>query len=368
MTDKKHMLSVSDKSSRRIDLGSTNIVMDFAARNYIELNGLERLQKKFIGSFEKLLMKQFLLIQQDEIGIRDRNPASKYIRSCKELSKSDYMEALKYGIVTADIKKTSPALRYLACNGQTAPLHSKDGIAFEVILQHHLDRFSNAIYVLGSKGETSNYLCARYNLVQAVPPAATKGDNALSTENLVMEELDKRYGAENQESLDSSEIAGRTAGYDEFDLIMRQCINNAQGPDVMVLSKRKDDHLFLDLYQAKHYSTLPSAYSQQIRSAFASLGVSYDGKTSFDTEPKIGSAAYTKSGAKKLLTDLEEAFGEKVEIRNRVVVFSSPKGALQTDSWQKFPWEIASEKKVWIWSREMLEPTISALSTWQPST
>jgi hypothetical protein len=107
----KHILSVSDKSSRRTDLGSTNIVMDFAARNDIELNVLERLQKKYNnGSLEKLLMKQFLLIQQDEIEIRDRSPASKYIRSCKELSKSDYMEALKYGIVTSDIKEDVTSL------------------------------------------------------------------------------------------------------------------------------------------------------------------------------------------------------------------------------------------------------------------
>jgi hypothetical protein len=46
-----------------------------------------------------------------------------------------------------------------------------------------------------------------------------------------------------------------------------------------------------------------------------------------------------------------------VEIRNSVVVFSSSKDALQTDSWPDFSWERESQQNVWIWSREMFEPT-----------
>jgi hypothetical protein len=366
MTDEKHMMSVTDLSSRRIELGSTNIVMDYAARIYIRLNGLGRLQKSCEGMIDKLLLKQFLLIQQDEIGSDDWNPASEYIRSCKGLSKSDYIQALRFGIVAADVKKTSPALRYLACDGQTAPLHSQSGVAFEVILQHHLARFSTAIYVLGCIREKSNYLCTRYELVQAWPPASTRGDSALSDERTILDEVDRRYGVRNlQESHDITEIASRIAGYDEFDLVMRQSVSNAQGADVMVLSKRLDGHLFLDLYQAKHHSnTLSGPGSQSFRCAFASLGVSYNKQvTLFDTAPKSGAAGYSYLGTQKLVEELEEKFREKVEIRHRVVVLSNPMKALQqANSWRLFPWEKARKTNVWIWCREMLEPTVSVLS------
>jgi hypothetical protein len=57
-----------------------------------------------------------------------------------------------------------------------------------------------------------------------------------------MDEVNKRYGFERiQESHDIPEI-------DEFDLVMRQSVSNAQGADVMVLTKRRDLHLFLDLF------------------------------------------------------------------------------------------------------------------------
>jgi hypothetical protein len=149
---------------------------------------------------------------------------------------------------------------------------------------------------------------------------------------------------------------------------MRQSVSNAQGADVMVLSKRMNENLFLDLYQAKHYTRLPGADSQSVQAAFASLGVSYKTHTTlFDTTPKVGTAAYSYLGTQKLVHQLSETFGKKVEIRNRVVVFSSPKKAFrQADSWQSFPWENARKKNVWIWWREMLEPTISALSPSQP--
>jgi hypothetical protein len=72
MTDEKHTISVEDLSSRS-KLGSTNIVMDYAARIYIRLNGMKRLEKGNDGSLERLLLKQFLLIQQDFIRNSTKN-------------------------------------------------------------------------------------------------------------------------------------------------------------------------------------------------------------------------------------------------------------------------------------------------------
>jgi hypothetical protein len=58
MKERRLVEEMDDLASRRIQLGSTNIVMDYAARIYI-LNGLGRLKTENDGSLEELLLKQF---------------------------------------------------------------------------------------------------------------------------------------------------------------------------------------------------------------------------------------------------------------------------------------------------------------------
>jgi hypothetical protein len=53
---------VDNSSSRRVELGSTNVVMDYAARVYIDLNGLSRLHLKRPEEFDALLLKQFQVL------------------------------------------------------------------------------------------------------------------------------------------------------------------------------------------------------------------------------------------------------------------------------------------------------------------
>ena len=157
----------------------------------------------------------------------------------------------------------SSALRYLACNVQTAPLHSRGGIALETIVYHHLQRFSTAIYIFWVEGNPSNnYLCSGYyELVQAWSPAATRGDATLNEETVVMDEVNKRYGFENiQESHDIPEIA-LLIEYDEFDLVVRQSVSNAQGADVMVLTKRRDKHFSLIFSYIRNRMGTPVIYN-----------------------------------------------------------------------------------------------------------
>jgi hypothetical protein len=150
---------------------------------------------------------------------------------------------------------------------------------------------------------------------------------------------------------------------------MRQTVSNAQGADVIVLSKRKHE-ISLDLYQAKHLVEIPGSKRQAVTKAFSSLGVLYNymenEKECFNIDPKQDSAAGYSNECTKILTKkLKDAFMSKlkekveVKVRNRIVVYSR-KGGLG-DGWKTFPFKEAQNKSLWVWTGNFLEPTISAL-------
>jgi ABC-type oligopeptide transport system ATPase subunit len=367
LTSHHNMLRIGDldKSMRRVELGSTNVVMDYAARVYMNLNGLANLSP---GSCEEILSKQFQLLMSGRVHQPQLekslsvlpNPA---FGTISKPSENDYEEVLKFGLITAKITDTSAALQYLACKGQTAPLYAQDGLAFEVVLQHHLFRRYQAD---GGQNTTTNCFCGRYNLFQAWPPPSST--QKLSNPQEVEEEVTKRYQKEqekNRAQNDIAEIAVLLQGKKEYVLVMRQTVSNAQGADVLVLSKRfNKSEATLDLYQAKHYNNLPSCMSDAVVGAFASLGVAYDkDKKSFDVQPKSGSACYSSMGTNMFTDELSRALSLKLNVRRRVVVFSNEWNAFLNSNWkQSFDFVAAESKEnIWIWPREMLEPTISAL-------
>lgn len=382
-------------SGRRVELGSTNVVMDYAARVYISLNGLSRSFNKDPKRFNSMLLQQFRLLVNGEINrVRfeekrqtklKHNPAF----DCSfRVLRREYHNVLKLGLITADVLKTSQALRYLACEGQAAPLDAQDGVGFEIVLQHHLVRLCMAENdarrekhddARGVKDDEhcSEYFSSRYALAQAWPPSSTTKEG-LDTEEAVLNEVNDRYGNERTKARhqpDAYEIAKLLENKDDYDLVLRQSVSNAQGADVMVLSRRGTEEATVDLYQAKHYSKLPSRGSKHTIDAFASLGVLYDPKSgSFDTKPKTGSAGYSFLGTQVFVNELSDALKIGVKVRKRVVVFSKEWSSfLSTTSWNDFDFEAAAFCKntetgtggsnVWIWTREMLEPTISALAT-----
>jgi hypothetical protein len=281
------------------------------------------------------------------------------------LTSFGYEDVLKAGLITADIMSASKALRYLACKGQTAPLDFQDGVAFEIVLQHHLARLCRAEheFYYEDKKPKPSYYCYRYALVQAWPPSSTKTEG-LGEEKDVKEEVASRYSSEetkNRPKKDADEIAKLLDNKEKYDLVLRQSVGNVQGADVLVLRKAAGDpEATLDLYQAKHYNKVPSRGSKETIGAFASLGVLYDATDgSFETEPTTGSAGYTFLGTPKFAEILSEALKIEVRLRKRVVVFSEGWNCfLKSKSWKDFGFESAAkEKNVWIWTREMLEPT-----------
>jgi hypothetical protein len=272
-------------------------------------------------------------------------------------------EVLGLGLVTANIIDTSPALRYLACKGQTAPLDAQNGVAFEIILQHHLVRLCRAKYEYETRGDNSSYFGDQYDLVQAWPPSSMKKNDID-----VAEEVMTRYKHEekkNRGKKDVAEIAALLKNKEQYDLVLRQTVGNVQGADVLVLSKKaKENEATLDLYQAKHYNKVPSCNSGTIIRAFACLGIEYNPeRKSFNTQPTTGSAGYSHKGTEKFVEDLSKALdGIKITVRDRVVVFSQDWESFSKTNWNTFDFELAKEKHhVWIWTSDMLQPTISAL-------
>ena len=178
-----------------------------------------------------------------------------------------YTKCLSMGIITSDIVLTSKALRYLACEGSTAPLDAADGLGFEIVLQHHLYYcLSRAMYLLPlqpSRGGNEEYFCGRYSLKQAWPPRST---TKIQSEGPV-DHAESRMKKHNCH--DIGRIANLVAKHKDCDLVMRQTVSNAQGADVIVLSKRGNT-IFLDLYQAKHLGKIPGSKTKEVSQAFSS--------------------------------------------------------------------------------------------------
>ena len=372
MADPSHRMNIdaNELTSRLVELGSTNIVMDFAARAYIDLNGLGRIKAQNPGKLKRLLLKHFVLLRRAEFttDLIKANPAvSDALSEADEMvNVSDYVISLQLGIITADITSTSAALRYLACEGHTAPLDATNGIGFETVLQHHLYRLSRARHDLlpanSATNGPSSYFCGRYSLKRAWPPSATKKDAELGTQESMEKEVKNRMKSRNYGVADATAIAELVNPFDEYDLVMRQTVSNAQGADVMVLSKRIDENeASLDLYQAKHYKNIPGAKSKGVVKAFASLGVAYDDSSlSFTATPDTGSAGYSYLGTLKFVKVLVSKLGYGVEIRDRVVVYSGTWKSMAS-KWEEFPFDEAKKSRLRVWTRELLEPTISAL-------
>ena len=143
---------------------------------------------------------------------------------------------------------------------------------------------------------------------------------------------------------------------EDVDLVIRQTVSNAQGADLMILS-RTGGRVALNLFQCKNVESIPRMGSKAFMEYFSSVGVTIemDGEI-IDVEPKSGSAGYSYLGTDYFAKKLGEKLGTEVHIDSRVMVFSEELDGGDSNFLKK-----AAEKRVMVWTREMLEPTISAL-------
>jgi hypothetical protein len=89
--------------------------------------------------------------------------------------------------------------------------------------------------------------------------------------------------------------------------------------------------------------------------AIRALGVKIEKDERIDCEPDHGSAGYSYLGIKRFAEKVGEKLKSQVMIGDRILVFSK--------TWKR-PGDFldkAIQKGVKVWTKEMLEPTISAL-------
>jgi hypothetical protein len=383
LNEQKFLFEVSKcrMDQRLVDLGSTNIVMDYAARVYFKLNGLANISQE---GRDKLLLQafQYLMVEFARKGI-ERNPVSE--ETCKKwaLGAQGLNRILSIGLVAADAVNTSNALRYLACDGQTFPLIPADGMSLEIVLQLHLCRLQKVM----------SYDSMPYDLLEAWPPKSTKGSILLADKGVTEDELEARYSghafvdiaalsrmikskvlptpiivedaavkAPSTRPMPDVEWGKNTDKPKTTVVVMRQTNATAQGPDVMVLSIGHINSLIttatLDLYQAKNCSVPFGFDTNKLRESVQSLGISISDVNGDDLHPNTGSAGYSYLGIKYFANCLTKELGVSVEIHSRVLVVSWSLGQM---TWTAADFKKAKEGGLTVWTKEQMEPTISAL-------
>ena len=338
---------------RFIDLGSTNIVMDYAVRVYFALNGLANIDEQDRG---KLLLQAFKHLMAESVKSVRANPVSVTMFIALRVDAEVLDQLLSKGLVAAEASNTSNALRYLACDGQTFPLIPADGLSLEVVLKLHLCRLKKAM----------GYNSMTYDLLEAWPPKSTKGDLVLEDAHAINGELKSRYSGHSLvditaliQLIEREEKDGPT----KVAVVLGQKNATAQGPDVMVLSIDYEDSkrtkATLDLYQAKNYSNAFKFKTKKLRASVRSLGISIDGEPGKgDVDPNKGSAGYSNHGIIFFARCLAKKLCVSVSISDRVLVVSMPLVELD---WDAAAFDKAKNCGLTVWTKEQMEPTISAL-------
>jgi hypothetical protein len=342
---------------RFLDLCSSNIVMDYAARKYLQLNGLKDEEER---KRQKLLRNSFCYILQDSSRKAKVNQHAYDENAYPKVSALEKQELMLKGIVASDPSETSPALRYLACNGLTEELVPADGISFEGILAAHLRRF---LYC-GKELPVETY-----DLQEAWPP---KSLEKLEDKNKVKRMFKRRFEAHDFIDVPKlcQRISKRLQSVKSLAIVMKQRVPSAQSADVIVLeasiNEKKQLVIVLDLFQAKHFDNVPGVKSPQFAKWASSIGVRIPPMPEKKDQNDY-SYLYSELGitylCNCLCSSLEKTEGNyssvSVNIRDRYIVVSK--------SYKETPWtdeesyNYAKRYGVRLWTREHLEPTISAV-------
>lgn len=352
----RHVEMEVPKLRRRIAFGSFRYAMDFCVRRYVDLNGL---RNKTANERSKLLDHSFrFLMRSALLGLKESNNVAGRLFTALTRDgdgEGDEDEALfRIGLATRDPVLTSNALKYLACDGATQYLYSADGYAFEIVLAAHLER-----YYAAAHGMQVMY----FELKHAWPPAVEK--NASLDEEDIKERV-KQMVRKGQGDIDDIEEYLRKMLKHEDDekvaLILRQGVPNAQGADVLLFLLERTDSRFrlkLSVFQAKNW--VNKRYASAMKEAALSIGIDAEQNTA---APTTGSAGYSYQATMSLGGEVANRLKQNgkdcvFELKNRAIVFAYGHSERSKTDMNAFK-ELDSDQPE-LWSREMLEPTISAL-------
>lgn len=342
---------------RRIAVGSFRYLMDYCVRRYVNLNvpASTSADKR-----EQLLAHSFRFLMRSELlKLKDANPAAAQL--LPDVGKDNDEDLFRMGLATRDVGRTSNALKYLACHGATHYPHKANGFAFEAVLAAHLERYFKAVHGIP---------VASAELKHAWPPVAEK--NAKLDVRDIKGRLDEMVKEGGQ---DIKDIVGfikslESGGNNKAAIVLRQGVPNAQGADVLLFEleftrsaelTRSACQLELWVFQAKGWSK--TKYASNMEEAAKSIGIKTDRNHSTD-RPQKGSAGYSYKATQRLLKALTEGlkhyYGKvKSTLKKRAIVVAyghSDRSGTDTDGFGG----LSSPPE--LWTREMLEPTISALA------
>ena len=368
----KHVGGRSSKQQRQIAFGSFREAMDYCVRVYVNLNGL---REKTAEEREQLLNHSFRFMVRTALrAIRASGEKDQFFQPV--VTDPDDEDLFNLGLVTRDPTRTSNALRYLACNGKTVPDLPSDGVAFELVVAAHLERYLEAFYGIEveyqelahawppavEKGTTLD----KEDVQRRVNDMATKGsaDIAFIVECFQKTIEDSKSNSDLQgTTIDGSEVGSEAKEVEAKDnealaaLVLRQGIPNAQGADVMFFLLKRDGTDFkleLSIFQAKNWTK--TRYRVDMNKAAQSIGIDTAHQTDTPTE---GSAGYSYQATIKLGKMVAETLEDQCtfQLTKRAIVFAyehEKRSQTDEDALLQFP-------SMFLWSREMLEPTISAL-------
>jgi hypothetical protein len=387
------------KTSHRILAGSSPSLMNFVSRVYVQLNGLQQFEEEDCAQLFKDLF-QFLL--QKELSSLGENSvwASQIEMMRNSLPKRPrYENEVLYtlGLATLD-QRESNAMRYLACDGEALPVVAGDGILFEEVVCIHLERFYSLRH---------DHTVLHPKLYCAWPPNASKkvydtfNKKTCTFPDYPTDDIHYQAHIDKLCKLLNKEYTTNECA--TLHVVMKQCVSNAQGPDIFVLTFGKEETAHLDVYQVKNRANLPS--ESELTDWLCSLGVY---KTTFDsqgksaarnhfnapdgidqTERKLAShvkgerkaaiaseeaksakqkaahaakarkrAAYSLQGIKSFAKHLSDSLKKKVEIRNRYLVIKQTGKVVAASTLMQ---DLIKERIVHVWTREFLEPTFSTI-------
>jgi hypothetical protein len=153
---------------QRIAIGCLRPIMDYGVRLYSTLNGLASVNKPFEKS--DLIKAAFWYMWKEGVeearAMNSQWQLSEFIENL--LSREEWAVSsgsiFTVGLVRRKAKATSPALKFLACGGLSAPVYLSNGISFEDMVVLHLRRLF----------EVAEFEVFDYRLKAAWPEAMTK--------------------------------------------------------------------------------------------------------------------------------------------------------------------------------------------------